>query len=153
MLEFVLAGIPMMFVLISMFELSRGLWAYHSVGYSVREGVRYATFHGKGCLSPNTCSVTIGQISSVIKSAGSGLDPAAVTVQFTSAVGAVSSNTLANQLASTTVWPPAGSNSPGQNVKISMKYPFRSFLGVLWSGSSSNQIIYLPASSTEPIQY
>jgi hypothetical protein len=66
MLEFVLIGIPVIFVLISIFEIARGMWTYHTMAYAVREGVRYASVHGKGCASPNTCQVTIGQITSVI---------------------------------------------------------------------------------------
>ena len=54
-LEFVLVGIPIIFVLISLFEISRGMWTYHTMAYAVREGVCYATVHGKGCASPNTC--------------------------------------------------------------------------------------------------
>src|SRR6266705_3011910 len=84
-LEFVLVGIPIIFVLISLFEISRGMWTYHTMAYAVREGVRYATVHGKGCASPNTCQVTIGNITSQIKAAGIGLDPGAVTLTFTPA--------------------------------------------------------------------
>ena len=69
-LEFVLVGIPMIFIFISVFEISRGMWIYHTLAYSIREGVRYTTVHGKGCASPNTCQVTIAQITGVIQSAG-----------------------------------------------------------------------------------
>jgi Flp pilus assembly protein TadG len=31
-LEFVLVGIPIIFVLISLFEISRGMWTYHTMG-------------------------------------------------------------------------------------------------------------------------
>ena len=152
-IEFVLAGIPMFFVLLSMFELSRGLWTYHSLGYAVREGVRYASFHGKGCTSPNTCSVTIGQITSVILTAGPGLDADQVNVTFTPASGSTSSGTITSQLTSTTVWPPSGANAPGQTVKIAVKYPFQTFLGILWKQSVGQQTFYLAASSSEPIQF
>src|SRR5258708_26191990 len=83
MLEFVLVGIPVIFVLISLFEIARGMWTYHTMAYAVREGVRYATVHGKGCASPNTVQVTIGQITSVIKAAGVGLPPSTTTVTLT----------------------------------------------------------------------
>jgi Flp pilus assembly protein TadG len=150
--EFALAGIPLLFILISIFELSRGLWIYHSLGYAVREGVRYASFHGKGCAFPKTCSVTVGQIAAVIQSAGL-LDQDAVTMTLTTATGGTTSGTMSSQLASTTVWPPSGANTPGQHVKIAVKYPYQSFLGILWNGASGSQTIYLSASSSEPIQF
>jgi Flp pilus assembly protein TadG len=157
MLEFVLVGIPVIFVLISLFEISRGMWTYHTMAYAVREGVRYATVHGKGCASPNTCQVTIGQITSVIQTAAIGLPASTTTVTFTPASGSASSDTMTNQLTSSTVWPPSGANAPTQNVKINLRYPFRTVLAVFWAGAgrplNDSGTFYLVASSTEPIQF
>jgi Flp pilus assembly protein TadG len=157
MIEFVLVGIPMIFIFISIVEIARGMWTYHTLAYAVREGVRYASVHGKGCASPNTCQVTIGSIATVIQSAGVGLDPNAVKLTFTPASGSASTDTMTNQKASTTTWPPSGANAPGQNVTISAMYPFRTFLAVFWAGASrplnDSGVFYLPASSTEPVQF
>lgn len=156
-LEFVLVGIPMIFIFISIVEVARGMWTYHTLAYAVREGVRYAAMHGKGCASPNTCQVTIGGITSKIREAGIGLDASTVTLTFTPASGSASTDTMANQASSTTTWPPSTANSPGQNVKISAKYPFRTFLAVFWTGAggplNDSGMFYLPASSTAPIQF
>ena len=155
MVEFVLAGIPVIFVLISIFELSRGMWTYHTMAYAVREGVRYAAVHGKGCATPNTCQATIGQITSVIKAAGAGLPPSTTVVTFTSA-GSASSATMTSQLTSTTVWPPNAANAPGQNIKIKVTYPFRTFLAVFWTGAggvNDSGVFNLGASSSAPIQF
>jgi Flp pilus assembly protein TadG len=157
MLEFVLVGIPMIFIFISVFEVARGMWTYHTLAYAVREGTRYASMHGSGCVAPNTCHVTIGQIAGVIQAAGVGLDPSAVKLTFTPASGTASTDTMAIQAASTTTWPPAGANAPGQNVKIVAIYPFKTFLAVFWAGAgrplNDSGVFYLPASSTEPIQF
>jgi hypothetical protein len=88
----------------------------------------------------------------VIQSAGL-LDQDAVTMTLTTATGGTTSGTMSSQLASTTVWPPSGANTPGQHVKIAVKYPYQSFLGILWNGASGSQTIYLSASSSEPIQF
>jgi hypothetical protein len=147
----------MIFILISIFEMARGMWTYQTLAYSVREGVRYAIMHGKGCASPNTCQVTIGNITGVIQSAGVGLDPNAVYVTFTPASGSASTDTMTNQLASTTTWPPSGANTPGQTVAISAKYRFKTILAVFWAGAgrplNDSGSFYLPASSSEAIQY
>jgi Flp pilus assembly protein TadG len=157
MLEFVLVGIAMIFVIISFFEMARGMWTYHTLSYAVREGTRYATVHGRDCASPNTCQVTIGQITSIIRTAGTGLDPNATTLTFTPASGSATSDTIANLLASNTTWPPTGANSVGQNVKIAAVYPFRTILAIFWVGAghplNDSQVFNLGASSTEPVQY
>ena len=64
---------------------------------------------------------------------------------------------MANQLISTTTWPPSGANAPGQLVKISLKYRFRTFLAIFWAGAGAplndSGSFYLPASSTEAITF
>src|SRR5205814_10672176 len=74
-LEFVVVGVPVIFVLFSTFEMARGMWSYHTLAYAVREGTRYASVHGADCASsPNACTVTVGQIATVVKRAVIGLD-------------------------------------------------------------------------------
>jgi len=157
MLEFTLIGIPLIFIVLSIVEISRGMWAYHTLAYAVREGVRYSAMHGKDCASPNTCQVTIGQITSVIEGAAVGLDPNVVTLTFTPASGNASTDTMANQAASATTWPPSTANADGQSVKISAVYPFHTFLAIFWPGDghgiADSGTFYLPASSTEQIQF
>jgi Flp pilus assembly protein TadG len=156
-LEFTLVGIAMIFIIISFFEMARGMWTYQTLAYAVREGARYVTVHGKDCAAPNTCQVTIGQITSVIKSAGVGLDPNATTLTFTPASGSATSDTITNLLASNTTWPPSAANGVGQNVKIAVNYPFRTVLAIFWVGDgrpiNDSQVFHLSASSTEPVQY
>ena len=47
MIEFTLVGIPLMFVLISIVELSRGMWIYHTLAHAVKEGTRYTAVRGQ----------------------------------------------------------------------------------------------------------
>lgn len=157
MLEFTLVGIAMIFMLISFFEMARGMWTYHTLSYAVREGTRYASMHGKDCAAPNSCSVTIGQITTMIKSAGPGLDPTTTTVTLTPANGSATSDTMSNLLTNTTTWPPSSANAVGQPVKIAVSYPFRTILAMFWVGAgqpvSDSQVFHLAASSSELIQY
>ena len=39
-LEFSLVGIGLIFVILSFFEVSRGMWTYQTLAYAVREGER-----------------------------------------------------------------------------------------------------------------
>jgi len=156
-LEFTLIGIALVFVFISFFEMARGMWTYQTLAYAVREGTRYAVMHGKDCVSPNTCQVTVGQIVGVIQSAGVGLDPNNTTVTLTPASGSATSDTITNLLTNTTTWPPTSSYTPGQQVTISAVYPFRTILAMFWVGAggplTDSQTFNLGATSTEGIEY
>ena len=92
LVEFTFVGIPLIFVLISIFEVSRGMWMYHTLAYSVKVGVRFASVHGINCVktadNPNDCVVnmgpatTPGTIAYVIRQAAVGLDPTKTTITF-----------------------------------------------------------------------
>jgi Flp pilus assembly protein TadG len=156
MLEFVLIGIAMIFMLICLFEISRGMWAYHTISFALREGTRYAAMHGKDCDTPNTCTVTIGNIITQMKSVGGGFDPDNTTLTFTPQSGSATSDTMTNLATSTTKFPPTGAYAQGNLVKISSKYKFKSVLAIFWFGDkviNDSGTFYLTSSSAELIQF
>src|SRR5262249_38335847 len=96
-LEFTLVGIPLIFILIGTFEMSRGMWSYHTLAYAVKSGVRYSVVHGQTCSrSPNACTTTISEIASKIRSAGVGLPSDLVTLTFTPAKGSATTCLLSD---------------------------------------------------------
>lgn len=162
LIEFTLVGIPMIFVLISTFEIARGMWTYHTMAYTVKEGTRYASVHGVNCnIAPNNCTVTVTNVANVMKAAGIGLLPDQLLVTFTTSAGTSAEQTLSYWIANgSSTWPPtspSGINSIGQPVTIRAKYPFRSALAMFWPGAgrgvSGPGLIYLPASSSDLIQF
>ena len=70
-IEFTLVGIPLVFILISTIEMARGMWIYHTLAYSVKEGTRYAI--GRGQNSPTTA--TVRDVCNAIAQSGVGLLP------------------------------------------------------------------------------
>jgi len=75
MIEFTLVGIPMIFLLISIFEISRAMWNYHTLAFAIREGTRYAAVHGSGCSADpraTPCQATVAQVAQRIQDAGIG---------------------------------------------------------------------------------
>jgi Flp pilus assembly protein TadG len=165
-LEFTLVGIPLIFVLISIFEISRGMWTYHTLAYAVRTGVRFAAVHGENCdpaASPtNSCLQTVATVSQVIKDAGVGLIPSDLTLEFRQgAAGGIMSSyaacTLSNCLTNTTQYPPPGANRIFlDDVEITATYPFRSAIALVWAGANSTQVFpayNLPASSREVVEF
>lgn len=138
LLEFTFVGIPLMFVLISLFELSRGMWTYHTVAAAVKAGTRYVVVHGQNCnIVPNACTVTVAQIAGRMKSAGPGLLPERFSLTFTPASGDPISCSLSDCLSNSTTWPPAAANAPGMDVTISGTYPFFSVISMFWPGAGA----------------
>ena len=157
-IEFTLVGIPLIFALISIFEISRGMWIYHTLAYSVTEGTRYASVHGQGCVSAgNSCAAKISDIAKTIQYTGVGLLPNQLSLTFTSNAGTISC-TLTNCLTNATVWPPSTSsaNLPGMDIAVSASYPFSSAIAMLWPGAGPGIVFptfNLPATSRERIQF
>lgn len=109
-IEMTFVGIPLIFILISIFEISRGMWMYNTASTAVREGLRFASVHGLNCVRnppsvPNSCDVKANDIVTVIRmglgnaildsqgnsrdygptgAGGAGLVPSTTIVTFTS---------------------------------------------------------------------
>jgi len=159
-LEFALVVVPLLFVLISTFEMCRAMWAYQTLAFAVKEGTRYAVVHGQNCtMAPNTCTATISQIASIIQSSGQGLATDALTLTFTPSSGSATSCVLQDCLANyaTTAWPPGTANAPGEIVVISGVYRLTSALAMFWPGmrpvNGSPTSVSLTADARESMQY
>jgi hypothetical protein len=157
LVEFTLVGIPLIFVLISIFEIARGMWIYHTLEYAVTEGTRYASVHGENCtVLPNTCTATIAQIAAVIQYAGVGLIPNQLSLTFTPGAGSATTCPLQTCLNIGLRWPPVNANLPGMDITISASYPFSSAIAMFWPGSGpaiAFPTFNLPATSKERIQF
>lgn len=168
MIEFTFVGIPMIFVLISVFEVSRGMWNYHTLAYAAKSGIRFAIVHGQNCIPPqvNTCSKTVAQVAQVIQDAGVGLDLNDTTVTFSALLpnGAVFGTPVTCTLRGTSggcqnvgsVWPPNdGSNQKGHLLNIKISTVFRSAIAMFWPGAKpvSFAVTNLAASSSDAVQF
>ena len=49
LLEFVLVGIPLLFLGISITEMARGMWQYHTLQFATKQAAAYASVHGATC--------------------------------------------------------------------------------------------------------
>jgi Flp pilus assembly protein TadG len=157
-LEFTLVGIPLIFALISIVEMARGMWIYHAQEYAVNAGARYIVVHGSGCsVSGNSCTVTVGNIATTIANAGIGLVPSQWNVTLYSASGTNNQtcNPLSSCLSSSTVWPPSPDNSEGVGVAVKGSYPFQSALAMFFPGTKPTQFgtFNLPAYAQHLIQF
>ena len=152
--EFTLVAIPFIFILISISEMCRGMWDYHSLAEAVKVACRNASTRGADCAG-QACATSIGALSTTISGFAVGMPASALDVTFTSAAGSVTCNPLSTCTSSGTVWPPSGGNSVGSNISISASYNFTSmimmfvpgktgvqFSGVTFSAKSEQMIVY-----------
>jgi hypothetical protein len=152
-----LVGIPIIFTLISIFEMSRGMWIYHTPAYSVKAGVRLASVHGQNCINnppgvTNNCPKSISDIAKVVRDAAVGLDPATTLLTFRSAtsapvpcyMGSSSASNVTTILGTgvgcqslTTPWPPNGTseNQVGKLIRIDIRTRFRSAIAMVFPGA------------------
>jgi len=161
--EMTLVGIPIIFVMISVFEMSRGMWMYHTTSHAAKVGVRYAIVHGADCANTppffNTCSVSMKDIvNNAIRPAAVGLDLNQTQVTFCTvscATGTTSTCHLSGTDCPTDAWPPTGANAPGNTLEIDIITPFQSALGMFWPGSKpvSFALVNFGAKSSDLIQY
>ncbi len=155
-LEFILIGIPMIFVQISIFEVARLGWMFHTLASAVSETTRYAMVHGKNCSSPpNACAVSVADLARVMKSRGVGLVPASTNLTLISATSTVTCR-LDQCAGNTDVWPPLKAAEPGMEIEIRATYTMRSMVSLFWPGVGNGRVfglVRLPASSHEVIQF
>lgn len=159
MLEFVFAGIPAIFMMISIAEVGRGMWEYHTLARAVDAGAHLAAIRGQGCTTgTNTCSISLGTLASAIQSEAVGLPANYLNVQFTTNSGAVTTcDPLSNCTSNATTWPPSSNsdNVAGNTVTVSAQFTFRSALAMVWphAGTVNFGTYTFGASSTQLILF
>ncbi len=165
LVEFTLFGIPIIFILISIFEMSRGMWVYQTLAYATKDAARYAAVHGQMCVSnAPDCKLTIDQLAARLQYAGVGLLPDKLNVTIQSQTRTITCNPLQSCNGNTACFPAAADCSAtldiggmqGMPVTISARYPFESAISMFWPGAGKTIIFgafNLPATARENIQF
>jgi hypothetical protein len=156
LLEFTVAAVPMIFLLISIEEMARGMWIYTTLAHAVKEGARYSVVHGSDCAqADSSCPVTLGQVATRIQQAGLGLDASHFNVVLQSSGSTQNCAPLTSCLSSGTNWPAAPDNSVGLPVTVSGTYPFNSALAMFipQSGAVKFGALTFTAASEEEIRF
>ncbi len=130
MLEFTLAGIPLIFVWISVVQMAIGSWRYQTLQYATEAANAYISAHGSNCSKmTNNCSIQIKHAASIFRQAAIGIPDQSVSLTFrafksdhVSVSPTAVTCTLASCLTNTTSWPPAGFDDPGSDIEISASY-------------------------------
>jgi Flp pilus assembly protein TadG len=126
--EFMLVGVPVLFLVISIAQMSLAMWSFHTLAFAVREGVRYASTKGPGCsITGNACATTVGSVAQKVAVAGVGLQTSQLNLTLTSSAGSVTCTPLSSCVSDTTRWPPS-SAAVQSNISITGSYPIVTFL-------------------------
>lgn len=149
LLEFTLVCIPLIFILISIVELARFMWCYHTLAFAVERGARYAVVHG------NSSSTTVSAVAGIIRNSASGLDPTQMTVALQAASSTRNCAPLRNCEQVASQWPDTSSNTAGQSVTVAAVYPFRTAMSMFWPGAGTVRfgVINMSATATEEIRF
>jgi Flp pilus assembly protein TadG len=157
-LEFPLAGIPLIMLLMITFEICLAMWSYHTLALAVKEGAIYASTKGQDCTyTGNNCQVSVATVVQRVLTAGVGINPNQLSVTLcTSTSGCLAAcNPASNCLSNATLWP--GSVPPNTGwIEIDASYPApMSIPALLWPGKSlaSMGTIEFSASSRQVVQY
>jgi Flp pilus assembly protein TadG len=121
LLEFTLSAIPLMFVLVSVTDLSLTMWNYHTLAEAVSYSTRFASSHGAGCAA-QTCATTVGTIAGLIAKRAVGIPADAVNVTLTSGASTVTCNPLNSCISNSSAWPSLTANTAGTDLTISASY-------------------------------
>lgn len=157
--EFSLAGIGTIFLLICTFHLSMGMWNYHVLANAVHDTTRYLSVKGVNCTKPgNSCSVTVGDIVTKVESLAVGIPSSGLNLTLTTDSGAVTTcSPITACAASTTKWPPGSNtdNAVGKKITVAASYRFQSPLLFFWPGAGKQEFgtIWFPASSSQRILF
>lgn len=155
MIEFALAGIAGVTMLIGTVRLSMGMWNYHTLAYATHEVNRYISVHGRSCSQGgNHCTITVGNIATLFKSLAVGIPPDSATLTLTSNSGTVyTCSPLSNCLNDTTQWPPVAhlDNAPGRFTTVTSSYTSNAAISIIWPGARSAGIGSVTFPSTSKI--
>jgi hypothetical protein len=157
--EFLLAGITSISIIISTVQLGLAMWNYHTLAEAVHETNRYISSHGRTCVTGgNHCGITLDDIVTKFQNNSVGLPSGSVNLTLTSETGVVQTcSPMSSCVGNTTQWPPSDhfDNSPGRYIKLQGDLTVNSAIVVLWFGLSGQQIstIRLPAISRVPIVF
>ena len=116
MVEFSLAFMSFMLLLMGLVEFGRAVWTFNTLSHAVSQGARFATVHGSGNpVMVNGTDGTANAIRTVVRNNAIGLDSSQVTVN--------------------TAWAP--NNDRGSEFTITATYPLGMILGTFFFDAAS----------------
>jgi len=120
--EFVLTGIPLIFIWIGIFWMSFGMWEFHTLQYAAKVANTYTAVHGYGYVSQAGSGIKVQDVANVFAGNAVGIVPSTVTLTLTAGTNSTKTCRLDTCQTDTTVWPPSTNNSIGTDIKLTAAY-------------------------------
>jgi Flp pilus assembly protein TadG len=156
MVEFTIAGVAALTLMVSTVQIGLGMWNYHTLAYAVHETNRYISTHGRNCsLGGNTCTITVADIANKMINNGVGLPSGSVIMTLTSNSGTVyTCNPVSSCTSDSTQWPPIAhlDNYTGKYSQVTSTYTFNSAAVAMWYGWRGQRISSITLKSTSKIK-
>jgi len=155
MLEFVVMGIPFLYIIVSLWWMCMGMFQYHTVAEAVQYTAREASVHGAGCVG-KTCATTVESTAQLLAARAIGIPDSALDVTFTSSASTVTCNPLSTCYSNSAKWPSlAGNTALTTEITVAATFQFTPAIS-LWvpgGGKVTFPAVTLGANSEQPIFY
>ena len=156
MVEFVIAGIAGITLMISTIQMGMAMWNYHTLAEAIHETNRYAASHGRGCNSSG-CNITVADIVAKLRAVAVGIPASNINLTLTSTTQSRTCNPITSCTSDTTQWPPNDNfdNGAGNYTTMTGKVVVKSVLINLWYGISGQRrdSIAMTSTSSVPIVF
>lgn len=137
LIEFSMLGIPILFVSISIFHISVGMWQFQTLEYAATATARYVSLHGATCASNgNACTITVGNIASYFLAQAIALDGASATLTLTDGSGSTVCNPVNSCTSNSTQFPNSSYNTVGLDITVKATSRLTNPLIMYWPPNS-----------------
>jgi len=141
MLEFVLCGIPMIFIWIGIIQMAIGMWHYVVMVHAVKTAGNYIAHHGSFYIASGNSAKRIQDVANVLSSAAIGVPASKISMTWTATpeVGSTTTRTCILSACKTeaTTWPPTAASFPGSVVTVKADFVYKSALAMFVPGKGA----------------
>src|SRR5690348_5429965 len=118
-IEFVLVGIPVILLAISVVTVSIDMWQYDDLAYGVQATARYVAMHGRTCIQDSSsCTLAVSDITSYLTSRTLALDPAKAQLTLKGATSTTVCNPVSSCSANSSQFPSSSDNGPNFDITV-----------------------------------
>lgn len=150
LVEFALMGVSTVLISISVFECCIGMFQYLSMANAVAVATRYAANHGATCGTPNSCTITVATVATMIGSLAPIATASQLNLSLTDNSGTTTCALSTCQTYTSQQFPgsTSGANAVGNPITLKLTYAINNPIPLSSSGSFT-----LGAQSTQVIQF
>jgi Flp pilus assembly protein TadG len=137
-LEFALAGIPLMLSFIGVAAMGLTMWTYQTLSFATKEVNRYIAVHGTHCGSgTNNCKLTVGDVATAAETFAIGLSTSNLNLTLTSPSTTYTCNPVSSCTSNSNSWPPSSDSTVGTAIQVKLQYQVSPAFTMVWPGAKA----------------